>query len=436
MNRRQWVIFILCVVMAGLFFSSLIWQRRGQSSAMTLSVINQSRWASNIERAVEEWNSKHPDKQIRLNQLIIGYPQLRNKLITAAGAGKPPDLSLLDSVWLSEFARAGHLTALDEIDSIWYEDDYQTDFFPVFRSGDTFGEHVWGVRNQTDMAVLWYRRDWLASEGLDPPKTWPDLVRLSRHFQKGLVRKRYGNSQFPLALPLGQKARETLVYQLLPLFWSNGGGVIEDGEVVLDSRRNIETLEFLRDLVHSHKIVSPEATTFEWNRAMKLLATGKVAMAFGGSYEKRMIQEVSGWDDAEFLQHVGYTLIPAGPRGNQSTTAGGMCYVVYEKSPRKRLAMEILKLAVSPTNMREFLMETYQHPPRMSLARTLDAKEHRFLAETAPYLYEAKTRPSFPEYSRLSDLLQEMIEKTVRGEIEASDAAGETAERILELVKK
>lgn len=429
--RKYYVIMIVIgiLIVGGLSYW-FITKKPEEQVPITMKVINQSRWSKTIERAVKEWNDEHPEQKVSLDQLIIGYPQLRNKLITACGAGRPPDISILDSVWQSEFAQAGHLAALDEVDPQWYSDDYKKDFFSVFQRGDTFNGHLWGIRTQTDMAVLWYRRGWFSSENLNPPETWKDLVRISKHFQKESVRDRYGSGQFPLAIPLGQKARETLVYQLLPLFWSNGGGVFEDGKLILNSEQNIETLRFLRDLVDTHKVVSPEAITFEWNRAMKLLATGKAAMAFGGSYEKRMIQEVSAWDDTEFQKHVGYTLIPSGPGGERSTTAGGMCYVVYEKSPHKKLALEIVKLATSPEIMKEFLLETYQHPPRMSIAEALDETRHPFLAETARYLYKARTRPNFPEYSRLSDLLQEMVEKTVRGDFQASAAVKETSQRI------
>jgi len=433
--RKYYVI----VIVVGIFIIGglsywLVTKESEREALTTIRVINQSRWSKTIERAVKEWNDEYPEKKVVLDQLIIGYPQLRNKLITACGAGRPPDISILDSVWLSEFSQAGHLAALDEVDPQWYKEDYQGDFFPVFQRGDTGKEHLWGVRTQTDMAVLWYRRDWFSSEKLEPPDTWDELIKIGKYFQDRNVRSRYGCSQFPLALPLGQKARETLVYQLLPLFWSNGGGVFQNGTLILDSKQNIETLKFLRDLVQVHEIASPEAIAFEWNRAMKLLGTGRAAMAFGGTYEKRMIQEVSGWDDAEFLRHVGYTLIPSGPGGKRSTTAGGMCYVVYEKSPHGKLALEIVKRATSTEIMKEFLLETYQHPPRISIAEGLDEAKHPFLAETAQYLYKARTRPSFPEYSRLSDLLQEMVEKTVRGQIEPSLAVKETSREIRALM--
>jgi len=409
---------------------------KDKQETITIKVINQSRWSKNIENAVTQWNQDNPRQKVQLNQLVIGYPQLRNKLMTACGAGQPPDISLIDSVWLAAFMQAGHLASLDTIDREWFVNDYKKNFFPVFQQGEIIDGHLWGVRTQTDMALLWYRKDWLSSEKLNPPETWEDLVKIAKYFQKEEIRKKYGNSSFPLAMPLGRKARETLVYQLLPLFWSNGGGIYEEGKLVLNSPQNVETLEFLKKLVKDYKIVSPEAVAFEWNRASQLFATGKAVVAFGGSYEKKMIQEVSGWSNEEFLQKVGYTPIPAGPGGKSSTTAGGMCYVVYQKSPHKNIAFEILKRAVSPRNMKPFLLETYQNSPRKSIAESLSEAEYPFLVQTTKYLYQAKTRPNFPEYSRLSDLIQEMVEQTVQDDIKPEQAIELASSKILNLISQ
>jgi multiple sugar transport system substrate-binding protein len=402
----------------------------GGSDETVITVINQSRWVKNIDDAAAEWNETHPQRRVKLNQLVIGYPQLKNKLMTAAGAGRPPDLSLIDSVWLASFAETGHLAPLDSLAPDWFARDYKKDFFRVFQESDIEDGHLWGARAQTDMALLWYRKDWLSREGLAPPETWDDLVAVAEHFKQNDTRTTYDISQYPLAVPLGRKAQETLIYLLLPLFWSNGGGVFDGDSLVLESGNSEETLEFIRSLVAKYEVVSPEAISFEWNRATQLFATGKVPLAFGGSYEKRMIQEISGWTQEEFMNRVGFTLIPAGPHGKPSTTAGGMCYVIYRLSDHKGLAMEILKLAVSPQIQKDFLLDTFQNPPRKSIAAQISAQEYPFLARTSEYLYRARARPSFPEYSQLSDVLQEMIEDVARGAATPARAVEEATEKI------
>jgi ABC-type glycerol-3-phosphate transport system substrate-binding protein len=399
----------------------------GDDDVVTITVINQPRWSKNIEDAVEKWNSEHPDQAVKLNQLIIGYPQLKNKLMTAAGAGRPPDISLIDYVWLASFVETGHLAPLDSLDHEWFVNDYKKDFFQVFQEGEIIDGRLWGVRTQTDMALLWHRKDWLEREGLDPPETWAELVEVGKHFKKPEIREKYDSGLHPLAVPLGRKARETLVYELLPLFWSNKGGIFEGDSLAIDSKANVETLKFIRSLVEEHELVSDEAISFDWNRPAQLFATGKAALAFGGSYEKRMIQEIAGWSNDEFMRRAGFTLIPAPPAGTPSTTAGGMCYVIYALSDHKDLAMEIVKLAVSPEIQKSFLLESYQHPPRKSVAADIDEEKYPFIAATTEYLYKARARPSFAEYSELSDLIQEMIERAAGGNAEAEVAAAEAA---------
>ncbi len=406
----------------------------GESGATTITVINQPRWSKNIQDAVAEWNSANPDRKVRLNQLIIGYPQLKNKLMTAAGAGRPPDISLIDYVWLASFVDTGHLAPLDSLDHEWFVKDYKEDFYQVFQEGEVIDGRLWGVRTQTDMALLWYRRDWFEDEGLDPPATWDKLVEAGKHFKKKGVREKYGISDFPLAVPLGRKARETLVYELLPLFWSNGGGIFKGDSLAIDSPANVETLEFIRSLVEEHELISGEAISFEWNRPAQLFATDKVPMAFGGSYEKRMIQEIAGWSNDEFMRHAGFSPMPAPSGGERSTTAGGMCYAIYALSDHKDLAMEIVKLAVSPEIQKDFLLSSYQHPPRKSVAASIDEEKYPFIAATTRYLYQARARPSFPEYSELSDLIQEMIERVATGDAEPGAAAAEAARAARDLM--
>ncbi len=368
-----------------------------------------------------------------LDQLVIGYPQLRNKLITAIGGDVVPDMALVDSVWLAEFAKARHLAVLDQLSPNWYAHEYLTDFYPAFHAGEIFDGHLWGVRTQTDMAVLWYRRDWFEAEGLQPPATWDQLIEAGRHFASQDARRHYGLGDYPLAMPLGTKARETLVYQLLPFFWANGGDVFDGPRIVLNSTQNVQTLEFLRRLVAEYKLVSPEATDYQWNRAVELFAGGRVAMSVGGTYEKRMIQEATGWDESTFEQRVGYVPIPGGPQGSPATTAGGMSYVVFKNAAHRSMAMEILQLAVSPKAMHQFCLDTNQNAPRRSVAESFDDQQHPFLAKSSNLLKQARTRPVFPRYSQMSDVLQEMVESTVLGRISAADAARHAAEKITAL---
>ncbi|HIH96353.1 MAG TPA: extracellular solute-binding protein [Thermoplasmata archaeon] len=393
-------------------------------------LIPEEKWSTTLEKAVRLYNEEHADRQIRLNLLLIGYPELRFKIRIAVASGSAPDFSLIDSVWVTQLAKSGFLRPLDEIDSEWVEREYKQDFFPVFVEGSCCDGHVYAIHVQTDVALIWYRKDWFQAEGMRPPSTWDELIEVAKHFQRTEVRKRYGLGSHSLAFPAGLKAGETTTYLLLPFLWSTGGDVFADGKVALDSNATRRAIGFIRDLVHQHHVAPPEVTTYEWNRSPKLFARGEVTMSIGGSYESALIKEVANWDDDQFQTKVGFVPIPAGPGGEQTTTAGGMSYAIYRQAEDPELALEILKIATGPRLMKELCLATGQNPPRISVYKALDPERDWFLYQTSKMLYRARVRPLTPEYARVSEQLRAMIENAISGQMSVDKAVGRAAEII------
>ncbi len=393
-------------------------------------MLPEEKWASPLEKAARLWNEKHANRQVKLNLLLVGHPELEFKISTAVASGNAPDFSLIDSVCVPRFAAAGFLKPLDEIDPEWIESDYKRDFFPVFVDGSRYNDHLYGIHAQTDVALIWYRKDWLHEEEMEPPSTWSELLEIARHFQQPQVRKRYGLGPHSFAFPAGLKAGETTTYQLLPFLWSTGGDVFSDGHVVLNSRATRRAIEFLRALVTRYQVAPPDVTVYEWNRAPRLFGEGRVAMSVGGSYESALIGEAAGWDSDEFRARVGFTPIPAGPGGEQTTSAGGMSYAVYQQAEQPGLALEILKLATGPELLKEFCVATGQNPPRISVVESLDPDRDWFLSETSKILYNARTRPLTPEYTRVSEQLRLMVENAISGRMGVDEAVAKAAEII------
>lgn len=398
-------------------------------------MLPEEKWATPLEKAVRLWNEGHANRQVKLNLLLVGHHELQFKISTAVASGNAPDFSLIDSVCVPRFAGAGFLKPLDQIDPDWIASDYRQDFFPVFVEGSCCDGHFYGIHAQTDVALIWYRKDWLQEEKIEPPSTWDELLEVARHFQRPPVRKRYGLGPHAFAFPAGLKAGETTTYELLSFLWSAGGDVFSDDQVVLNSRATRRTVEFLRDLVTRYHVAPPEVTTYEWNRAPRLFAEGEVVMSTGGSYESALIREVAGWDSDEFRAKVGFGPIPAGPGGEQATTAGGMSYAVYQQAEEPELALEILKIATGPELMKEFCVATGQNPPRISVAESLDPETDWFLSETSDMLYNARIRPLTPEYTRVSEQLRVMIENAISGRMGVDEAVAKAAEIISALTR-
>jgi multiple sugar transport system substrate-binding protein len=397
------------------------------------AMVPEERWAITLQKAVEVWNDRNPEKQVKLNLLLVGHDEFRFKIVSAVASGNAPDFSLIDSVWMAQFARDHFLLPIDEIDPDWVEVDYRNDFFPVFIDGSSMNDHLYTIYTQADMTVLWYRRDWFEAEKITPPGTWDELAWVAQYFQREEIRQRYGLGPHALAFPAGLKAGETTTYLLLPFLWSTGADVLQDGRVVLDSEAARRAVGFLYDLVHRYHVAPMDIVGFDWNSAPKLFARQQVALALGGSYESAFIKEIAGWSDEQFHATVGFIPVPAGDNGQRSTNAGGMGYAIYRQAKQPELALEILKIATGRELMKEFCLSTDQNPTRMSVYKQLDpenTEKDRFLLQTSEMFNRARMRPVIPEYAMVSQQLQAMLENAVSSRMTAEDAVKRAAEII------
>lgn len=416
----------------------LLFRRRGRGTFVNnysyldvrtiKAIIPEERWSTPLERATEIWNGENPGSRMKLDIAIVGYPQLRFKIIAAVARGEAPDLALIDSVWMAEFAELDYLSPLDELDREWVEQDFRGDFFPSL-SASSFRGHLYGVPPEADIAVVWFRRDWFEAEGIDPPRNWDELVAVAQYFTRDEIKRRYGLSDYPLAFPGGLRAGETTSYILLPLLWSTGEQVFVNGKIVLgEGARQVVSL--LVSLVHEYRVAAPQVVSYEWNRPPLLLGQGRTVLSFGGSYEKPIICQAAGWGEEEFKERVDFIPLPAGPKGLPTTMASGMVYVIFRQSKALRQALELLKRIVSPRVMKDFCCSTGQNPSRISVAQALDPQKDWFLYRTSSLLYNARVRPPIPEYAAISEQLQAMVENALSRRMTVEEAVGKAEEAI------
>ncbi|MBC7169344.1 extracellular solute-binding protein [Candidatus Bipolaricaulota bacterium] len=375
------------------------------------AVLPEEHWVPSLRKAFQVHRRQGLGGALQPQIKVLGRPELHAKIVSAVGRGVAPDLALIDWVWLTEFADLDYLAPLDEIDKEWAA-AFKADLFPLFVENNCYRGHLYGMQPEANVSLVWYRRDWFEVEGLPPPQTWDELVTVAQHFGSAPVRQRYGLGPFPLAFPGGPNAGETTTYILSSLIWSAGDGICTEGRIVLGEGAR-QALRFLYDLVHTYRLASPAASRYEFNEVPLLFARGALALAFGGSYEKALIQQVAGWDDKAFRERVGFVPIPAGPGGRPAATVGGMVYVVFRQSRHPEAALEVLKILASPSLMMEMCRLIGRKPTRVSVVRSLDQERDWFIYETSRLLEIAHVRPIVPRYAQVSAQLQDMLAQTL-----------------------
>jgi len=359
--------------------------------------------------------------ELQVNLVTVPLRSLHQTLTQAVAEGQAPDLAILDSVWIPEFAADGFLLQLDDLDEHWFRDEHERDFLEPIVEANRYDGRTFGVSPFANIAGFWYRRSAVEALGLPPPRTWSELRRVGRAaVENGLPS--------PIVMTGGSQGGETTAYCLIAFLESNGARVLAPEGITLDSRATAQALRFLRSLVDDG-LMSIDVLGYEWTKPVRLLAEGKAAISFGGSYETRTLAEALDVPLDELWDHVGFMPVPAGPAGMPATVAGTMSYGIFRQAQQPALAMRLLQRAVAPEELARVARATGRIPARRS-AVGLAAPSPQLLAQTVDMLERATLRPSTPLYPRVSAQLQSMLEATLTGRLGAAAAARRTAELI------
>lgn len=359
-----------------------------------------------------------------LNAKVTSVPtrHLHRELVRAVGEGVAPDLAILDSVWIAEFASSGFLWQLGALDDEWVTDVLETDFLEPFVSAYRVDGRAYAVQAEADVAGLWYRRAEVERHVEHAPRTWAAWRDLC------VALRDAGWGDRALVLPGGTASGETASYCLLALLAGNGASVLEPAGVTLDSPRTVAALAFLRDLVGAG-VISPACAAMTWDEPIRRLAAGSAAMSLGGSYDARHLAEATGRSLEQITDDFAFVPVPGGPDGAPAALVGGLVYGIMRQSSRPLQALALLDALVAPAALAEMARSTGQIPPRRTAVQ-LAVTDLQFLASTAGFLDHAVVRPATPAYHRVSAQLQEMLEAVLAGRRTPQGAVRQAAGRI------
>lgn len=356
-----------------------------------------------------------------LSVAAVALEDLHQILVHAVSEGRAPDVALLDSVWVREFASSGFLLPLDVVDPAWMGEDYLEDLLEPFRTANQHDGRPVAVQAEADVVGLWYHRATLDAAGVSPPRTWAELVRAgSRLRARGL--------EHPFAMPAGSRGGEVTSYCLLGLLATNGVEVFRDGQVSIAGPGTVECLTLLRQLTSSGTL-SVEAVNYGGERAMRLLAHGQAALALGGSYELSHLAAETGSTVERVWDQFGFVPPPAGPRPGAATLVGGMVHAVFRQAANPRGALLLLRALSATDALATMSTRTGQLAPRRSAA-AMAARDSVFLESTGAMLEGAVVRPAAPTYPRVSAQLQSMLETVIVGRRSPAAAARHAADLI------
>ena len=116
--------------------------------------------------------------------ITVPFSDLYQKLLTDfATKTNSYDAMVFDPQWMGDYVPPGYLEDLGG--RIQGDSALQwNDIAPFFRDfSATFKGHVYTVPLDGDFQMVYYRKDLLQRDGLQPPETWQDYISIAKHFQ-------------------------------------------------------------------------------------------------------------------------------------------------------------------------------------------------------------------------------------------------------------
>jgi ABC-type glycerol-3-phosphate transport system substrate-binding protein len=239
---------------------------------------------STFNDMLTEFSKAHPEISVTVEE--IPWDTLYPKLQTAFVAGTPPDLILLHSAQIPQFASYGVLMDLTD----WYSDKGGffpvDDISPITRDGMDYQGKAYGIPLDNHGRGLWVSKNAFQKAGLDPnmaePTNYADWVAL---FQKLTLDKNGKNAADPdfdvnNVVQWGFTVSEWPRVNFMAALVQNGGNWIsDDGKTItINSDAGVAALQLWVDLVYKYHFSPPEAGFDSWGAyaagSLAILPTG------------------------------------------------------------------------------------------------------------------------------------------------------------------
>ena len=311
---------------------------------------------------------------IKINVIDKPFPELfPSQVAEHIGQTGAYDVMTIVPAWFADFVAQGMLEPLDPFVEQYMNPADLEDYHPLYKDLLRFGGQIYGLFDDGDVIVLYYRKDlfedqanrdeFMAAKGVElaPPTTWEEFDAIAAFFtEKG------GGSSWGAA---SQRQPGQVFGWFSEEFRNRGGRFFneETMDATLDSEAGVTTLTAM---VERNKLMPPGIETWGFVEILSSWMAGQLAMIGGtwppiGRWSEGTTAEQLNWvPETQVAGKVGYSVMPLG----HSLHNGGFSLGVSPNSANKEAAYLYIQWMTSPTISLERVMLPYalRDPYRLS----------------------------------------------------------------------
>ncbi|MEU3886610.1 ABC transporter substrate-binding protein [Streptomyces sp. NPDC029041] len=348
---------------------------------------------------LEGWNRTHPGEKVTLVELPDSADETQAQMITDLRDGDRSrfDVLNIDVNWTPEFAAAGWIRPLPR-------DRFPLKTFlqPVVDTA-TYDGQLYAVPYVTNAGLLLYRKDVLAKEGVDPPRTWAELERYAKTIAPKHGLDGYAGQFLPY---------EGLTVNAAEAVYSAGGSILGDeGErVTVDSSAAREGIGFLARGVREGWIPK-EALTYKEEESKQAFQDGRLLFLRNWPYA----YVGASAPGSKVAGKVGAVPLP-GPDGPGTSVLGGSNLAVSALARHPDSAARLIAYLTSEGVQRQVLTRGALPPVRADLYRDPELiRRFPYLPTLRTSVLAAEPRPKSPRYGQVSLVVQAVVHDAMAG---------------------
>ncbi|WP_010277922.1 ABC transporter substrate-binding protein [Paenibacillus senegalensis] len=352
-----------------------------------------------LQTLIDAYEKEHPN--VKIERTFVPFADIKNKLLIGSAAGQLPDIVMIDGPDHQAFAASGVLEDITDKVEAWGEADM---YFEAPWNATMYEGRNYGVPVSNNNLGLFYNADMFEAAELQPPTTWDELLETAKALSSSEV---YG-------IGIAATKSEQLTFQYLPFLWQSGSDVTDIG-----SQGTVDSLALYKELIDSGAM-SLDVLNQDQQATFLQFMAGKLAMVISGPWQLPALEE------ADF--NWGLVHLPEGKE--KATILGGDNWAIASTSEHKDIAWDIIMFSQQQEYLEPLLVGGARIPSRKDLIEEEYWQEDEYMKIFASQHEWAKARAYGPDYPKISEAIQEMIQRTITGVSTPEEAASEAAAKI------
>ena len=353
-------------------------------------------WAMGAEgeklpELAKEFESANPGSKV--NVTAIPWDAAHDKFTTAITANKTPDVAMVGTTWMGEFA------GMDALDPTPGEIDKSV-FFEGAQKTTEVADTSYGIPWYVETRLVYYRTDLAQKAGITtPPTDWAGLKDMAKAM-KEKAGATYG---------IGQHAGGVGSWQsVMPFAWSAGADLTkDDGKAYnFDSPEVLKAAEYYKSFFDEGLAdkAAPATPTTEPD-----FVSGKVPMFISGPWMMSAVEKAGG---AGFKEKYDVMQIPADKES--SSFVGGSNLVVFKNTKERDTSWKFVQWLAEPETQVKWYGISTDLPSVKSAWEDPAMSADKKLAVFGKQLETAQAPPSFPTWEQVVTSFDTEMEKVTK----------------------